>query len=293
MNIELQKQKALLQWELKTCKECVKQFETKPEQPLGGRVYGSREERQGDVCVFSFVTRDEMVLGRGLIRASGHPRPIATTLGCGASVILGRDPVNIYPVLPGPEDRIVDFPEGKIGWMSFSKRLGRYTPQCYTKPLDSLKNWNKRFFWVNERVFPTVVDWRTNVPKDGMPAVGTYSLEAVRVLDTHHMDLFNLICALNLTKVKVGSRPRTPHEGAAALEIPSSKNAPATVASGVGQAEKTATMDPLTASESRKRGHDGTDVNALPKTVGVSDLDPLSFADAPSRHPADIAQSSQ
>ncbi|GJY45742.1 retrovirus-related pol polyprotein from transposon TNT 1-94 [Tanacetum coccineum] len=35
MNIELQKQKALLQRELETCKEWVKEFENKPKQPLG------------------------------------------------------------------------------------------------------------------------------------------------------------------------------------------------------------------------------------------------------------------
>nr|GEV57274.1 hypothetical protein [Tanacetum cinerariifolium] len=243
-----------------------------------------------------------------------------------------------------------------------------------------------------------------------MPAAGTYSLEAVRVLDTHRtpiqkqpemllclvrisrryylgdevtncrsltadMDLFNLIRAPNPTKVKVESRPRAPHEvplltltaprviemdepaatdssgvpstierspldfaheagasdqGAAASEIPLSEDVPATVASGAGQAEETATMDPPTVLESRKRGHDGTDVNAPPKSlrrdyadpqpsgsshggkslaaiqlglastvvpedapVGVSDPDPLSFADAPSRYPADVAQSSQ
>nr|GEY48325.1 hypothetical protein [Tanacetum cinerariifolium] len=44
---------------------------------------------------------------------------------------------------------------------------------------------NNRFFWVDERVFSTIVDWRTNAPKDGMPAAGTYSVEAVRALDTH------------------------------------------------------------------------------------------------------------
>nr|GEX66460.1 hypothetical protein [Tanacetum cinerariifolium] len=162
----------------------------------------------------------------------------------------------LHPKLPGPEDRIVDFPEGKVGvytrffefanfrfplsqflldvlgyyqihlsqlsvigaakvshfeincrvlnitptlslfrvfytpsfnsvWMSFSKRLGKNTPKCYTKPLDSLKNWNNRFFWVDERVFLTVVDWRTNALKDGMPADGTYSVKAVRALDMH------------------------------------------------------------------------------------------------------------
>nr|GEW80325.1 hypothetical protein [Tanacetum cinerariifolium] len=136
-----------------------------------------------------------------------------------------------------------------LRWMSFSKRPGKNTPQCYTKPLDSLKNWNNRFFWVDEIVFQTVVDWRTNASKDEMPAESTYSIEAVRALDTHRtpiqkqpemllclveisrryylgdevyktnycpliadMDLFNLIRAPNTTKVKTGSRPRAPHE---------------------------------------------------------------------------------
>nr|GEU80967.1 hypothetical protein [Tanacetum cinerariifolium] len=145
-------------------------------------------------------------------------------------------PETLHPELPGPGDRIVDFPQGKVGvytrffefanfrfplsqflfnvlgWMSFSKRPRKNTPQCYTKPLDSLKNWNNRFFWVDERVFSTVVDWRTNASKDGMPAEGSYSIEAVRALDTHHMDLFNLIRASNPTKEKIESRPRGPHE---------------------------------------------------------------------------------
>nr|GEV33258.1 hypothetical protein [Tanacetum cinerariifolium] len=177
-----------------------------------------------------------------------------------------------------------------------------------------------------------------------MPAEGTYSLEAARVLDTHRtpiqkqpemllclvgisrryypgdelyptflhdddwdIDLFNLIRALNPTKVKTGSRPRAPHEvplltltaprvlemdepaatdssgisstierspldfaheagasdqGAAAPEMPSSEDVPATAAPGGGQAEETATMDPPAASQSRKRGRDGPDVNA-------------------------------
>nr|GEY65173.1 hypothetical protein [Tanacetum cinerariifolium] len=132
------------------------------------------------------------------------------------------------------------------------------------------------------------------------------------------MDLFNLIRAPNPTK------------GATAPEIPSSEDIPATVASGVGQAEEAATMDPPSAQESRKRGYNRADVNAPSKSlrrdyadpqpsgssrgrkslaaiqlgltsfvvpkdvpVGVSDPDPVSFADAPSRHPADVAQSSQ
>nr|GEU77746.1 hypothetical protein [Tanacetum cinerariifolium] len=132
-------------------------------------------------------------------------------------------PEALHPELLRPEDRIVDFPEGKVG--------------------------NNRFFWVDERVFPTAVDWRMNAPKDGMPAENTYSMEAVRALDTHRtpiqkqpkmllclleishryylgdevyltflhdddrdMDLFNLIRAPNPTKVNIGSRPRAAHE---------------------------------------------------------------------------------
>nr|GEU62947.1 reverse transcriptase domain-containing protein [Tanacetum cinerariifolium] len=107
----------------------------------------------------------------------------------------------LHPELPGPRHRIVDFPEGK-------QEAGKEYPQCYTKPLDSLKNWNNRFFWVDECVFPTAVEWRTNASKDRMPASGTYSVEAVRLLDTHQMDIFSLIRAPNPTKVKTESRPR-------------------------------------------------------------------------------------
>ncbi|GJW75856.1 hypothetical protein Tco_0135226 [Tanacetum coccineum] len=133
--------------------------------------------------------------------------------------------------------------------MSFSKRPGKNTPQCYTKPLDSLKNWNNRFFWVDERVFPTSAAWRTSAPKDSMPLEGTYAVEDVAILnarrtpiqkqpetllclvglsrryflgddvypiflhdDGREMDLFNLISARNPTVIKTGTRARTAHE---------------------------------------------------------------------------------
>nr|GEV05433.1 hypothetical protein [Tanacetum cinerariifolium] len=288
-------------------------------------------------------------------------------------------PKALHPELPGPEDRIVDFPEGKVGARP-SKRPGKNTPQCYTKPLDSLKNWNNRFFWVDERVFPTVVDWRTSAPKDGMPAENAYSAEAVRTLDTHHMDLFNLIRAPNPTKVKTKSRPRAAHEvplltvtanrviemedpaaatdssgvpstierspldfaneaeasnqGTTAPEVLPSEDVPTTRgAPEAGQAKEVTATDPSAVTKSRKRGHDGIDANAPPKVLrmdhadprptgntrggkslaaieldmastrpvpmpesapaDVSDPDPLSFADPQSRHPADVAQSSQ
>ncbi|GJV11395.1 hypothetical protein Tco_1352936 [Tanacetum coccineum] len=205
---------------------------------------------------------------------------------------------DLHPELPGPKERIVDFPEGKVGvytkflefanfhllisqflfdilghyqihlsqlsvigaakvshfkinclvlhiipslnlfrvfyipsfnagWMPFSKRPGKNTPQCYTKPLDSLKNWNNQFFWVDERVFPTVVDWRINAPKDEMPVEGSYSAKNVAVLNTRRTPIQKqpeaLLCVVGLsrryflgasnpTKVKTGTRPRAAHE---------------------------------------------------------------------------------
>nr|GEW89808.1 transposase (putative), gypsy type [Tanacetum cinerariifolium] len=122
-------------------------------------------------------------------------------------------------------------------------------------------------------------------------------------------------------------------QGTMAPEVPPPEDVPATDAPRAGLAEEVAATDPSAATESRKRGRDGTDVNAPPKVLrrdhadprptgsthggkslaaielglastrpvfvpenapaGVSDPDPLSFADPQSRHPVDIAQSSQ
>ncbi|GJX98406.1 hypothetical protein Tco_0355425 [Tanacetum coccineum] len=130
--------------------------------------------------------------------------------------------------------------------MSFSKRPGKNTPQCYTNPLDSLKNWNNQFFWVDERIFPTVVEWCINAPKDGMPLADSYSAADVTTLDTHRTPIqkhpeallylvglsrryflgddvypiflydddrdIDLFSAPNPTKVKTETQPRATHE---------------------------------------------------------------------------------
>nr|GEW65623.1 hypothetical protein [Tanacetum cinerariifolium] len=88
-------------------------------------------------------------------------------------------------------------------------------------------------------------------------------------------------------------------QGTAALEMPPSKDVLATAAPRAGQAEETAATDPLAAPESRGKslaaiqlGLASTIVVPEDAPAGVSDPDPLSFADAPLRHPVDIAQSS-
>nr|GEY15877.1 hypothetical protein [Tanacetum cinerariifolium] len=95
----------------------------------------------------------------------------------------------LHPELPSPEDIIVDFPEGKIHLSQLSV-------------IGAAKN--NRFFWVDERVFSTIVDWRTSALKDGMLAENTYSSEAVMVLNTHRTIIQKqpeaLLCLVGLSR---------------------------------------------------------------------------------------------
>nr|GFB24530.1 hypothetical protein [Tanacetum cinerariifolium] len=123
---------------------------------------------------------------------------------------------------------------------------------------------------------------------------------------------------------------RASDQGHMAPDVPPPTDVPATSAPQADQAEEVAATDPSAATESRKKSRDGADANAPPKVLrkdhadprptgsthggkslaaielglastrpvlvpenalaGVSDPDPLSFADPQSRHPADIAQ---
>ncbi|GJT30911.1 gypsy type transposase [Tanacetum coccineum] len=64
------------------------------------------------------------------------------------------------------------------GWISFSKRSD-HAAVCYTKPLDSLKDWNDRFFWVDASIFPLTVPWHSakSLRKDTPPALDEFSAE--------------------------------------------------------------------------------------------------------------------
>nr|GFC41418.1 hypothetical protein [Tanacetum cinerariifolium] len=93
-------------------------------------------------------------------------------------------------------------------------------------------------------------------------------------------------------------------QGTAAPEMPPPEDVPATAAPGVGQAEEAVAAEPPVARESRS-SHGGKSLAAMQLCLAsnvfvsegapadVSDPDPLSFADASSHHPVDVAQSSQ
>ncbi|GKA94728.1 hypothetical protein Tco_0816766 [Tanacetum coccineum] len=209
--------------------------------------------------------------------------------------------------------------------MSFSKRPRKNTSQCYMKPLDSLKNWNNRFFWVDERVFTTAVVWWTSAPKDSMPLEGMYSMEDVAILNTRwtpikkqpetlvcliaKMDLFNLISAPNLAVIKTGTRPRTTHEVPLLTVIVSrnidmdepvatseSSGEPSTIErSPLDFSNETTADAPLVSKRRRKRANEESNANAPRKetSAGTMNSDPISFTKPSSVLEQDIAQSSK
>ncbi|GJX75717.1 hypothetical protein Tco_0322528 [Tanacetum coccineum] len=132
------------------------------------------------------------------------------------------------------------------GWMSFSKRPGNDVV-CYTKPLDSLKNWNDRFFLVDVFACPASFPWNTSksVPKDPFPKSSEFNVEHYATLVSHpspfhkypepflclvgisryytldentypqflrdddeEMDLLSFIRTVDPTKVRIGERQR-------------------------------------------------------------------------------------
>ncbi|GJW38087.1 hypothetical protein Tco_0063932 [Tanacetum coccineum] len=74
----------------------------------------------------------------------------------------------------------------KSGWISFSKRSDN-APVCYTKSLDSLKNWNNHFFWVDEFACPVSFSWHTakNITKDPTPAAADFNAQDYATLVAH------------------------------------------------------------------------------------------------------------
>ncbi|GJZ19441.1 putative reverse transcriptase domain-containing protein [Tanacetum coccineum] len=254
-------------------------------------------------------------------------------------------PESLHPELPGPEEPIVEFPEGKVGvytkFFEFENFripisqflfdiLGHY--QIHLSQLSVIgAAKNNRFFWVDERIFPTVVEWRTNAPKDGMPSADSYFAADVTALNTHRtpiqkqpeallclvglsrnyflgddvyptflydddrdMDLFNLISALNPTKVKTGTRPRAAHEvplltattsrvidmedttggtkdqaqdGLSREILPVENLTTTEVVLKLDLEKEVAAMGPLVNKRRRKRGNDEADANAPPKVL--------------------------
>ncbi|GKD94294.1 hypothetical protein Tco_1374131 [Tanacetum coccineum] len=135
----------------------------------------------------------------------------------------------------------------KNGWMSFSKRPG-HDALCYTKPIDSLKDWNDRFFWVDAFACPAIFPCHTgkSIPKDPFPKSSEFNAkhyaslvaypapfhkylepflcliglsryytldentypEFLREDNDQEMDLLSFICTVDPSKVRIAERQR-------------------------------------------------------------------------------------
>nr|GEW67178.1 hypothetical protein [Tanacetum cinerariifolium] len=74
----------------------------------------------------------------------------------------------------------------KNGWISFSKRSDNVLV-CYTKPLDSLKNWHDHFFWVDSFAWPALFSWHTakNVTRDPASVAADFNARDYATLVAH------------------------------------------------------------------------------------------------------------
>ncbi|GJR38723.1 hypothetical protein Tco_1214407 [Tanacetum coccineum] len=96
---------------------------------------------------------------------------------------------DLHPELPGPGDRIVDFPEGKVG--------------VYTKFFEFA---NFRIP-ISQFLFDILGHYQIHLSQ--LSVIGAAKVSHFEI---NYMDLFNLIRAPNPTKVKIDTRPRTAHE---------------------------------------------------------------------------------
>nr|GEV30361.1 hypothetical protein [Tanacetum cinerariifolium] len=201
---------------------------------------------------------------------------------------------SLHPELPGPEDPIVEFLEGKV----------------------------------DEKVFPTIMDWHTNAQKDEMPFAESYSAVVVATLNTH-MDLFNLISAPNPTKISLDFADEDPPS----VITKRGKEATAKAILESGPKKEATAIGPVMNKRRHNRGNKGAEANTPPKVlrkdhvasrpshstlggkslaaieieadstgfapatqetpVNVSDLDPLSYAEPRLIPEQDIAPSSK
>ncbi|GJX48553.1 hypothetical protein Tco_0273743 [Tanacetum coccineum] len=101
--------------------------------------------------------------------------------------------------------------------MSFSKRSDNAFV-CYTKPIDSLKNWNDHFFWVDDFACPASFPWHTakHVIRDPAPVAADFNEKDYATLVAHpsleEMDIFAFIHTPDPTKVKKFKRERNEGE---------------------------------------------------------------------------------
>ncbi|GJW51011.1 hypothetical protein Tco_0092362 [Tanacetum coccineum] len=92
------------------------------------------------------------------------------------------------------------------GWISFSKRSGADVPCCYSKNLDSVKNWNNHFFWIDSSVCLLSIPWFNgfSVTTDPLFVDDVFDLPCVKLLDDNRTVIWKdpkiFLCVVGLSR---------------------------------------------------------------------------------------------
>ncbi|GJZ45157.1 hypothetical protein Tco_0592753, partial [Tanacetum coccineum] len=116
----------------------------------------------------------------------------------------------------------------KNGWFGFTKRPN--VRACYSKNLDSVKNWNDHFFWVDEFVVPANARFNwfsgSNIAKDRAPAPSEYNVEHVNALIAHASPFLRFpeefLCWVGISRnylLNKDSYPRFEYEGGEVMDL--------------------------------------------------------------------------
>nr|GFA31081.1 hypothetical protein [Tanacetum cinerariifolium] len=157
-------------------------------------------------------------------------------------------PETLHPKVPGTGDRIVDFPEVKVGVYT---RNGSVQFDSCSKSYEG-------------------EDWKPPSPR-APHEVPLLTLTATRVIEKDELavatDSSGVPSTIERSPLDFAHEAEASGRGTAAPEMPPPKDVPTTSTPGADQAVETVAAEPHAARESRKRGLDGTDANALPKSL--------------------------
>nr|GEU62243.1 hypothetical protein [Tanacetum cinerariifolium] len=235
-------------------------------------------------------------------------------------------PETLHPALPGPEDRVVDFLEGKIGVYTRLSRRYYLGDELYpTFPYDN--------DWGGLIRAPTPTKVKVGSHPRALHEVPLLTLTANRVIKMDDpatvLDSSGMPPTIERSSLDFSLEIGDSDQGTAASKVLPSGDVPAAAALEPSQVG-VAAADPSMATVSRKRGRDGTDANDTPKSLrrdhadpqpsgssyggkslaaiqlglastasmpedaptSVNDPDPLCFADPSARPSPDVAQSS-
>nr|GEY69792.1 transposase (putative), gypsy type [Tanacetum cinerariifolium] len=197
-------------------------------------------------------------------------------------------PETLHPELPGPKDRIVDFSEGKVGVYTRFFEFANFRFPLSQFLFDVL---DMDLFSLIRALNPTKVKTGSR-PRHEVPLL---TLTATRVIEMDDpaatTDSSGVPSTIERSPLDFALEVGASDQGTVAPEMLPSEDVPATDVPGAGQAEETAAMGLIL--DAIQLGLASTVFVPEDAPAGVSDPDPLSVADPPSRHPTDVAQSSQ